>query len=323
MFLGAFLLAVAVVAKFYAANEVKRTPLDTNTVTHLSGKASIFDGKSMVDTPVTALSTTLADSAASTKDVVLFKTSSCLIKAEAGSGPDCVSADDPQKRLIAAGTDVFATDRRTGLAVSDFKGLPADAERKSGLMNKFPFDVEKKTYPFWDDYAKKAIDTKFVGTEKLNGLETYKFAYEVKAAPIEISGAAGTYDTEKTMWIDPVTGSIQKQEQHLVQRMASGQTVIDINFAFTPEQVAENVKSAKESGTSLKQIGSTVPLLGTVVGLLLLAVGLLMWFSNRKRNAGGASRYDDDVDRNAGVGGLLDSDGVDDTAPIRRSNHRS
>ncbi|OAB87162.1 hypothetical protein AWH69_12470 [Janibacter melonis] len=300
VFLGAFLVALALIANFYAADQVKRTPLDTDSVTRLEGKASVFDGKKMVDTPVKASSTTLASSEDSTKDVVVFHNSSCLVK-DTGDTPDCVSAADPKNRLIAASTDVFAAHRRTGLAVNNFDGLPADAEEKSGLINKFPFDVEKKTYPFWDSYVGMPIDATFEGVEQLKGLETYKFTYLVEGGDIEIGGAPGEYDTEKTMWIDPVTGAIQDQHQKIVQRMADGQEVIDLDFKFTEETVAANVKSAKESGDRLALIGSTVPLVAGFLGLALLVAGLVLFLLGRRsrtdvRNDGFADTRGDDYD---------------------------
>ena len=47
-------------------------------------------------------------------------------------------------------TDDFATDRITALAVNDPQYLPADAAPHEGLINKWPFEAEKKTYPYWD-----------------------------------------------------------------------------------------------------------------------------------------------------------------------------
>ena len=55
--------------------------------------------------------------------------------------------NDPD--LITAGIDIFATDRCRPSAVDD-KNLPGDAVVHEGLVNKWPFDAEKKTYPYWD-----------------------------------------------------------------------------------------------------------------------------------------------------------------------------
>ena len=179
VFLGAFLLMVAALALFYAPDKVKRTPLDVDSITRLTGEAQLFEGTALVTTPVKATSTAHTDSELSTDDVVLFQSSSCLVKDPDGNAPDCVSADDPDNRLISAGTEVFATDRVTALAVNDFENLPADAEPREGLINKWPFDVEQKTYPYWDGLIGQPVDAVFQSTEDIDGLETYKFLVKV------------------------------------------------------------------------------------------------------------------------------------------------
>ena len=189
-----------------------------------------------------------------------------------------MDADDPDKRLVSASSDVFATSRRTAVAVSDFKGLPADAEAKSGLVNKFPFDVQKKTYKIWDGTANLAADAQFVGEESISGLKTYKFVATVSDAAIEITaGFPGMYSSEKTVWVDPVTGSLIKQAQHQVRKMAdSGQTVLDLDLAFTDAAVAKNVKDAKDNGKQLSLLTSTVPLVAGIFGLIFLGVGIFL-----------------------------------------------
>ena len=125
--------------------------------------------------PIKALSHTVADGAASTDEVVVFDTFSCLITDPDGTAPDCVDDTDPDKRLVTAGTDLFATDRVTALAVNDEKYVGVGAEPHEGLVNKFPFEVEQKTYPFWDGVVGRAVDATFQGEEEIDGLPTYKF----------------------------------------------------------------------------------------------------------------------------------------------------
>ena len=44
-----------------------------------------------------------------------------------------------------------------------------------GLFFKFPFAVEKKTYPWWDGDLSQAVDISFVKEEELFGTSTYVF----------------------------------------------------------------------------------------------------------------------------------------------------
>lgn len=282
-FVGAFLLTVALLALLWAPGQVKKTPIDVNSVTRLSGEAAIADGTGgTTSTPVKATSTTHADSALSSSDVVLFQNSSCLMKDPDGDAPDCVSAEDPDGRLLSASTDSFATDRRTATAVNDYENLPVDSSEKEGLINKFPFDVEQITYPFWDGYIGKAVDAVFDGTEEIEGLETYRFQISVPDTVFELlPGEDGTYTTEKTMWVDPVTGSIIKQSEHQVRRMVNGDTFLDLDFEFTPETVTANVESAKDNASRLGLLTSRVPLIAGLLGLLALVGAIVLFLSRR------------------------------------------
>jgi len=279
VFLGAFLLMVAALALFYAPDKVKRTPLDVDSITRLTGEAQLFDGTALVTTPVKATSTAHTDSELSTDDVVLFQSSSCLVKDPDGNAPDCVSADDPDNRLISAGTEVFATDRVTALAVNDFENLPADAEPREGLINKWPFDVEQKTYPYWDGLIGQPVDAVFQSTEDIDGLETYKFLVKVDNGDIEITdGVLGKYSTEKTIWVDPTTGSIVDQSESQTRVQAdNNQTILQLDFSFTDATVAANVEDAKANASKLNLLTKTVPLLAGLIGLLALIGGLVLW----------------------------------------------
>ena len=282
-FLGAFLLTTAILATLWAPNQVKKTPIDVNSVTRLSGEASLSDGEGGMRTvPVKATSTTHADSALSTSDVVLFQNSSCLVQDEDGNAPDCVSADDPEERLLTASTDTFATDRRTALAVNDFDNLPAEAEEKEGLINKFPFDVEQETYPFWDGVVGRPVDAVFQGEEEIDGLNTYRFLIDLQNVPAEVSdGVAGGYSSKKTMWVDPVTGSIINQHEEQ-ERTVRGRPMLALDFGFTDETVAGNVEAAKENGSRLSLLTSRVPLIAGVLGLIAMVGGLTLFFMSRR-----------------------------------------
>ncbi len=276
--LGTFLLTTALLSAFYIPGQVKKTPLDVNSITRLAGEAQIADGSGGTTySPVRATSTTFADSELSTSDVVLFHNSSCLLMDPDGAAPDCVSADDPEGRLLSAGTDLFATDRRTAEAVSDFRNLPADAEAKTGLVNKFPFGVEQRTYPFWDGYISQAVDAVYEDVEDIDGLETYRFLIDVPSTPFEVTaGVEGTYTTQKFMWIDPVTGSIVDQQEHQVRRLSNGDIFLDLDFRFTGETVAANVNAAKDNGSRLNLITSKVPIIGGILGVLALIGGVVL-----------------------------------------------
>lgn len=287
--LGTFLVVVGLMAATWAPGQVKRTPLDTDSNTRLAGTADKLNPESgdVEALDVKASSITKADSEHSTDEVVVFVNSTCLIVDE-GDAPDCVEADDPEGRLITASTDVFATDRRDAMAVNgDF--VPPSAEEKEGLINKWPFDAEKKTYPYWDGILGQAVDAEYDGTETIEGLETYRYHVLVEDQDAEVlDGVDGVYSQDKFIWIDPITGAIINQTQHEVRELPDGSPLLDLQLAFTEDQVSTNVTDAKDNGGLLTLLTQTVPLVGIIGGLLALLVGGFLVFADRRSKANAA-----------------------------------
>jgi hypothetical protein len=271
--LGGFLVMLAILAKFYAPGQLMKTPLDVDSTTNAAGQAAVGDGATE---PVKGTQLTRADSAKSDGDVIVFVSSSCLIF-DRDNAPSCVNADDPDQRLITAGVDNFATDRKTAMAVNDPKYLPPDATPRDGLQNKWPFDVEKKTYPYWDDNVNQVVDATYEGTEDVDGIEAYKFHAVVSDVPYEVTdGVQGTYSKDSSIWIEPVTGSFVNLSYHMEQTTDTGDNFITLDLAYTADEVADSVKDAKSSRDKLNLVRNTVPLIGFIVGIPLLVIGLVL-----------------------------------------------
>ena len=271
--LGGFLVMLAILAKFYAPGQLMKTPLDVDSTTNASGQAAVGDGATEA---VKGTQLTRADSAKSDGKVVVFVSSSCLIF-DRDDAPSCVNADDPDERLITASVENFATDRVTALAVNDPKYLPPDTTPREGLQNKWPFDVEKKTYPYWDDNINQVVNAEYEGTEDVGGIEAYKFHAVVSDVPYEVTdGVQGTYSKDSLIWIEPVTGSFVKVSYHMEQTTDTGDNFITLDLAYTPDEVADSVKDAKSSRDKLNLVRNTVPLIGLIAGIPLLVIGLVL-----------------------------------------------
>lgn len=287
LFLGAFLLVAGLVAEFWAEDAARKTPLEVDTTTYLTGTAETLDPASgdLELRDVQATSITESDTEASDEEVVVFVNTTCLVVAE-GEVPDCVDADDPQERLISASTDVFATDRETALAVNDDTYLPPDAEPHEGLINKWPFGTRQEDYEYWDGILNEAVPAVFDGVEEIEGLETYRFQVTVEEEPAEVvSTVDGLYSTDKTIWIEPETGAIIKQTQDELRTLPNGDPLLDLDIEFTEDQVSANVQEAEDNKRSLWLVSTLVPVVGIVGGLILLAAGgvLLVLGSRRRR----------------------------------------
>ena len=278
--IGGFLILVALLGTFYAPGQLFRTPLDVNNTTDLEGSGTLSGETG----DIKVWSVTKTDSEKSDDDVVVWVNSSCVVRDE-GDIDGCVSADDPQDRLLSASTDNFASDRYTGIAVNDPKYLPAEAEPHEGLVNKWPFESEKKDYPYWDGLAGEAVTATYDRTETVEGLETYVYKVSISDLPIEISdGVPGTYDDEKEIWVEPLTGAIVKQTDSQVRYNEDGEEVIALQISFTDAEVKESVEDAKSNSFLLKLATKTVPLIGFIVGIPMAIAGVALLVMARRRD---------------------------------------
>lgn len=276
--LGAFLIVVAILGLVYAPGAVKKTPLSTDATTYLSGQANRLSAGVR---PIYALSITKSDDEASSDSVAVFTNIGCAVF-DVGQDPQvCVDAED--KNALALGTDVFATDRVSAESV-DAEALPADAVPHEGLVNKWPFDVEKGTYTYWDNLTKSGVDAVYDRTEEIDGLETYVYRVSIDEAPIEIAeDTPGTYTDLKEIYVDPRTGKIIHQTDDQQRYLEDGTEVLDLQLAFTEDQQAENVADAEESISGLDLLTKTVPLIGFIGGSLVLLLGLFLVLTGRRR----------------------------------------
>ena len=283
MGLFGFLLVVGLLAQFYAPGQVKKTPLDVNTVTNLNGSGAYLGA---AVTPVSVWQRTVNVADKSDSGVIVMQNVNCVMKDPDGTDPQapvCLDASSPN--LIDLSEDKFATDRKTALAVNDAAYVGTGGVQHQGLMNKFPFDVQKKTYPFWDGVLGHSVDATFKGEDQVNGLTTYKFVASTSNAPADIAtDTPGTYSDELTMWIDPVTGAIINQTEHQTRALPSGDVVLDLNLAFTDATVKGNVDAAQSNASKLALIGN-LPWISYVLALVALVVGLLLLRGTGRANA--------------------------------------
>lgn len=297
--IGAFLLIAGILAMVWAPGAVKKTPLDVNTTTLLTGEAAKIDAAGeMVTKPIYAENVTRVDSEESTDDTAVWNQNSCVAF---GTGGHCFAKDDPntvivpKDEVVTASSDIFGTDRVSaeGLPAKD---LPKDVVTAGGIttegiVNKFPFDTKKKDYTYWDGTTGQGVDAKFDRVEKVRGHETYVFRVEVSEAAIDMGNdIAGTYSDLKEIYVDPATGSIINQTEEQQRWLTDGTQVLDLKIGFTDDQVKNNVADAKSNGRSLTLITTVVPLVGLIGGVVLVAAGLLL----ARRQSGARKREDAD-----------------------------
>jgi len=298
--LSGLLLTLAVLALVWAPGVIKKTPLDVSTRTLYEGEAAKINTATneFITQPVYAVQETNADSENSSDEHVLFVETSCLV-VDTGGDRVCVDGDDPN--LITASIDVFATDRVTALGVAD-DNLPPDTPVHEGLVNKWPFDVEQKDYPYWDGLLGRPVDMVYDGTESILGLETYRFVATVEDEAVEVAeGVPGTYTNVVTVNVDPTTGSIVKGAQDQQRYLDNGTQVLDVDITWTAETIANAVDEAETNAQTLNLLLRIVPIVGFVVGGLALVFGLFVL--RRSDSSGRRSASNTSVDDKASTAG--------------------
>jgi hypothetical protein len=185
-----------------------------------------------------------------------------------------------------------------------------------GLTYRFPFDTEKRTYPVFDPIAQKAFDANYDGEDDVNGLTTYRFSqnvgydsdgklvepvkysslfdddadsevtataamWGVPGEPEERITMARYYAAQRTFWVDPVSGTIVKREEHGYHYYAREPlkpevTFVDFKVAFNEETVETQVASARDERDRVGLWGRILPISFTALGLVSLVGGALL-----------------------------------------------
>lgn len=211
-------------------------------------------------------------------------------------------------------------------AIEDDKPPTNIALPHEGLAYRFPFGTEKKTYSVFDPIAQKAFDANYDGEEDVNGMTTYRFSqnigydadgklvepvryaslYEddadsevtaraamwgVPGEPDEPITMSRYYAAQRTFWVDPVSGTIVKKDEHGYHYYAREPlkpevTFVDYKVAFNEETVETQVASAGDERDRVALWGRILPITFTAMGLVLLVGGALLGsFSLRAESA--------------------------------------
>jgi hypothetical protein len=321
--LGAALLIAALLLSTYTSSRITKIPLDIDTTLISDGTASkAIDSASLsgdhvvVDqnVPVVSQQQVTVESPANADVVTL----------QAGTS---VRRTDKQKDsgLLLAIVDTVTLNRKTAMAVSDDTHAGGSVQkprsindenppvpmqlRHEGLSYRFPFNTEKKTYPYFDPIAQKAFDVNYQSQEDVNGLTTYRFTQNVGynadgtlAVPVKyqslypgqedskVTASAAMwglqggdpaeqitmtryYAAQRTFWVDPVSGTIVKETEHANHYYARD--------PLKPELTLADYKVTSTEDTIESQVNSArderdrLALWSRVLPITFTAVGLI------------------------------------------------
>jgi Porin PorA len=282
--LGVFLVVLAGMLRFWAADQLTVTPKDQYSVTVAPGSGTYFD-------PGTLQS--------KTSDLVARRT----VKGDVNASNDTTGVWDVSL-LIETGDGTFvrgaldrvAFDRKSGESVHCCgEAVDSQPVQHSGLSYKFPFDTKKQTYQWWDPNSSASYPAEYKGEETVQGLKTYKFVELIAAHQILTQDTPGSllgspqpsvqapvfYQNTRTVWVEPRTGVIIKgmEENKTTIRDAAGQdkiTVLQATFTFDDPTQRDQVKLANDAITKINTGKLYGPIGGLVLGLILIVAGAIL-----------------------------------------------
>ncbi|HET9289665.1 MAG TPA: DUF3068 domain-containing protein [Actinomycetes bacterium] len=304
VFVGLFLLFFGLFERFYAYPRLKKAPLDQYSTPVATGTGTYFNrspdrleevtGAQLLNKRVVR-----GDVSAGTDEVAVWDSFNSTI-------------DTADQGVITATQERIALDRVTAQSVQCCGENP----RHQGLTLKFPFGTEKTTYQFWDGPAQRALPAAYTRTERLEGVDVYRFEQRIDRLDVgdqEIPGAlAGDPDTPslqtniiytnlKTLWVEPATGIIVKAQQDVSQVLETpgGEqvlTLLDGTLTYDEATVSANADDAASGATRLRLLGTILPAVALFLGLIAVAAGLVLLRSPEgRRVARGEQRPADAV----------------------------
>jgi hypothetical protein len=299
--LGAFLLAGALAVRLFLEPALVKLPLDqTAAPTAVGSDIDFFDlsaGKQLrgLEADVRQQVKGDAGSEAASDDVAVWN-----------FGSTVTSTDDT---LLNAGTYRVCLDRRTAVAVDcavDHVDYDDDVSVE-GLTLTFPFGTEQRDYDVFNSTTRQAFPATFEGTEKLGGLDVYRFQVSIPETVIRSTDVPGAlagepdktnvtadvvYSNERTIWVEPTSGVIVTSEEHPVTVLQgpagrTGATILAGTFAGDEDTIAAGVKRAEDISGQITMVKTVLPLVLAGLGLLVLLIGALLI---RRGRDGGAHR---------------------------------
>ncbi|TGD89832.1 DUF3068 domain-containing protein [Mycolicibacterium sp. CH28] len=337
--LGAALLIAALLLSTYTSGKIKKIPLNIDETLVSDGTGTALDPVSLSgerfvidkNVPLVSQQQITVESPANA-DVVTFQVGTSVRRSD----------KQQDNGLLLAMVDTVTLNRTTAMAMSDDTHPGGSVQKPrtlednkpptnialphEGLSYRFPFNTEKKTYPYFDPIAQKAFDANYDGEDDVNGLTTYRFTQNVgydadgklveplkyaslfdNAEDGEVTARASLwglpgppdepvtmtryYAAQRTFWVDPVTGTIVKSEEHANHYYARDPVrpemeLADYKVTSTEQTIESQVASARDERDRVGLWSRVLPISFTAAGLVALVGGILLGtFSVRAESA--------------------------------------
>jgi hypothetical protein len=301
--LGAFLVVVAALLRFYAAPRLIAAPDDVyETDTLVSPHSSYFDEGQLVtwrDVRLTYTLTIRGDQRASSDKIAVWDSFASL-------------ADPKLHNVVNSVYQRSAFNRRTGQLVDCCGASVNDSTqiKQTGIGLFWPIGTKKQTYTVFDNNSMKSWPAHYVGEAKDTGVQTYKFTQHVAATRVDVMTGVPTsllhisgpsrnvvayryYEADNTFWVDPRTGVLVDEEVKAQSYLtaANGQgklAAVNLDLRMSPASRHSLADQANKNAASITTISVLGPLALGVLGIILLLAATSPWRYLR--------RHDDDAD---------------------------
>ncbi|MFF0727459.1 DUF3068 domain-containing protein [Streptomyces sp. NPDC004134] len=314
--LGVFLLVLAPMLAFYVEPRAKLNPVDIDSTTRYEGTGTFYDTENQKERDnqeLTIVRRVLGDVAAGDDDTAVWDAATTI------DTPLTREIDDP-RRAFQYTTERWVMNRETNApehCCDEFTGV--DGNRFGGdAYLKFPFDVEKRTYRWWDSTAQDTVALKYDGEREIQGYTGLAFTGEiepVKTGTRQVPGVmVGLPDKEQVFadeWYanekielvaDERTGRIiyaSIAPKKTLRQPGGGTDEVTLlqsdGIAFTEETQKEQVDLADEDSSRLKLVGETLPVLALVAGFVLAGAGAVLLARGGRRDEPDHDREPDGV----------------------------
>jgi hypothetical protein len=296
--LGAFLLALALLLRFYLPGQVIKFPLNEYLVLTLTGHdVTYFNAKQLkVLTGVTAKATSTVEG-----DVSAGSSSTAVWN-------DFTAVEDTTNNApIEFISQRSAFNRRTGATVDccgayvSISDVGTRNGHQSGQGFVWPLGTQKQTYPVFDATLLKPEPFRYEGTSVIDGMTAYKFVERVSNQQFASQTLPGSlvgypslpsvtlpeYASEtNTFWVDPITGAPLDMTENRTLSLGNitGATKLILyqgDLAATPQSIANAVNTANSAHLKIDLVEDIGPLAGLILGLGLVVVGAALILDRR------------------------------------------
>jgi hypothetical protein len=300
--LGAFLVVLAILSRFYLPGQVIKFPLNEYTISTLTGTHVSYlneqSGSNATASTVRATSTTQGDVSAGDSSTAVWNEVVGVFDTSTSSAPGTP---------ITYSSERLAFNRRTGELVNCCgTEIGTKHVHVSGLGYVWPIGAQKKNYQVFDTTLLKPVPTVYSGTATVDGRTTYVYVEHVNhrqfssiTVPGNLAGIINQstvtlpeYLTETiTDYVDPGVGSpvkVVEQEDLTLVNPSTGATALTLyngTLTSTPATIASAIHTAEGYDTEITWLQNIAPIIGFILGIVLLILGMVLVLGTRREES--------------------------------------